>query len=319
MLYRMDENMEELQDAAFRVAKMVQPCRVQAAPPSIVPEDRPTTYSLFTRRGERNVAPQTKESEKTCDEYFFDVFRYVHERARQNADPETHPLFPFIFSEAVGSDCITEQIQRIQPKEQFTSSYDINLSLNLTPKASSLVEQYGEKASKNLRTLLDQPCERGEGCYYRHYFPQVGLPGHVALPAGVNNLLVNVLSAVSLESAYDLLSCLEKLLQMHIKTENGFRVCIVCLLIDQSTNQFNANGGGNILSFSQNVNRNVFLLNIDTANDLGFRTLDSTDYLNPVVNVHEGKTVQLWNLQLKERYSVELVGNVWVCFDKNKK
>lgn len=314
---------EDLLDAAFRVAKMVQPCRLQRAPPSIVPEERPTTFSLFTRRGEKNVAPLTKESEKTTQEYFADVYRYVHDRAREHADPVVHPLFPFIFSEAVGQDCITERVHKMKPKEQLCSTYDMgDLSLNLTPRPSCLVEQYGDKASANLRRLLDEPCEGGEGCYYRHYYPQVGSPGHVALPAGISNLLVNVLSCSSFEGAYSLLRSLENLLELYIRTEKRFRVCIVCLLIDQSTNQFSAQGGGgggNVLSFSQKVDRNTFLLNTEAANDLGFRKIDAPDYLNPIVNVHEGQCVELWDLRLRENYSLDLFDDdVWIC-TRNKK
>ncbi|ELT95190.1 hypothetical protein CAPTEDRAFT_187519 [Capitella teleta] len=297
---------------------MVQPCRLQRAPPSIDPQARPETFSLFTRRGERNVAPLTKESEEKTRQYHSDVFNYVHERAREHADPEAHPQFDHIFSEVMAEDCLTERCHRIDPKEQFFSTYEMgDLSLNLTPKASSLIEQY--EPSEKLRQLLDKPCERGEGCYYRDYFPHVGLPGHVALPAGVINFL-HVLSLVSLESARALLRSLEKLLDTYIEKEKRFRVCIVCLLIDQSTNQFSAAAGANILNFTQRVERQTFLLNIDSANDLGFRTLDAPDYLNPVVNVHEGKSVQLWNLQLNEMYSIKRFKNenVWFCVAHNK-
>lgn len=311
---------QELEDAAFRVAKMVQPCRIQRAPKSIVLEDRPSSFSLFTRRGERNVGSMTKESEKSSEEFFSNVFRHVHDRAREHASPEIHPLFPFVFSDAIGFDSITERIHKISPREQLTSSYEMgDLSLNLTPKPSCLVEQYGEHASKRLREMLDRPCKRGEGCYYRYYFPHVGLPGHIVLPAGVNNLLVNVLSSVSTDGAFSLLRSLEKMLNLYLGNEKQYCICIVCLLLDQRTNQFNANGdGGKVLSFTQDVDQNAFLLNVDCDNDLGFRSTEASDYLNPVVNVHEGKTVQLWDLQLNKHYSIELFDDIWLCINKKK-
>ena len=99
----MDEN---LRSQAARVAKTVQPCRLQQAPLTLDPSKRPTTYSLFSRRGERNLGSVTKESEEECDKMLFNVFRYVSPENTRN--PTNIPAFRSYFLNPLGKTVFRE-------------------------------------------------------------------------------------------------------------------------------------------------------------------------------------------------------------------
>jgi hypothetical protein len=316
--------LEDLEETAYRVAKCVAPCRLQSMPQRYdgVKTDEKILYS---RRGERSVADSYVDREEDNDKFIASGMRFVMKKAA-NFIKKTNPTLAGHLAPDVSEDHLTRPPTfSLCPLNQCT--YDMgDLTVNLTPDRTIYVSQYrkisimGDHFYSELSLLLNKPCSNGpEGCYYAtSFFPDVGVVCPIALPSMMCQLLIHHLNvATSTQTIAALLELLMSLLledaQIREKSNEKAK-CICCLLVSAATMEWVHNGPTTVEG-----DKSIFLVNTDSATNLGIRILNAPDYFSSIVNISGRRINQFMDtLDITSQYEIKrLPTKVW-CVSRKK-
>lgn len=281
-----------LVEDAFRVSKLRSPSHLVTNPDSFG-EKGGYGYTLYSTRGDRNLIDVLRQSDEETDRFIEQSLKFIHARAG-DAIISKYPEFESALKGTLMKDAHTYP-RKINLACQEKGLYDMgDISFNLMPKRSEFLKCFN--IPPELAGALDEECVNGEGCYYKtRYFKHVGLPGPVCLGKDVEDLVTSFKVLAREEEMEEIITNLlyNKLVSLKIGGKNTierqYKVCVVCLLVQQSVNQMlydgtNKNGKGD--------GKDVFLINIDKGDDLGFGSFLQRDYFRDLINAHSSYVIQ---------------------------
>lgn len=284
----------ELDEAVFRTAKMITPVRLQHPSQSyaeFINGDNSETreaWTVYTDRGIRNVSHVTRESVEETDMIIEELGEVIRRMAGKDAISQ-HPELETELKQPCYIDPHTPGRFNNLDHQKY-GQYDMeDLSFNLTPWRSSFIEQYKSGIGANMYTdlvaYLDNRCCNAYGCYYRLYYPEFQVVGPAALPDTVKMLLVDVLPNCPTDNRVK-----NTLMTLHqsISDKKGavFKAraqCIVCTLLNHSTQEYTKNGGIDHVASAENV----VLINTGNLATLGMIEINRPDFMSCVAGVDE--------------------------------
>lgn len=275
-----------------------------------LPANRSQSYTLHSTRGERNMSHISKEDDETTDEFFKLVNDFIDTRAASEIVAKYPELAPVTYGTLL-EDKLTSSKNVMDLHDHTFGSYSMrDLGIQLLPRRDLLLKCYRDAVCPDTYNAvceeLNKRCERGESCYYKStFFPHVGQPGPVALSVELEHVICRTLPCCHEE---DQVSCLFRLLFTELTkyrkataTNQKSRRCMVCLLVDMATLQFEEDS---IATFQDRPSQSFSLIDVADGEHLGLCTMNQPNYFSDLIPISGAGIVRLKDSLDFSEYSV---------------
>ena len=323
-----------LQRAALAACDLTQPVRLT--------RNEGDGYVFDTCKGENVPNEITRQSADEITQFHESLLSIIDKRYAEAED-------------GISADTITEA-EWFGPYKHHDHFYCLeDLSYQLDPNRSKtlldpILNTFGKRSDELpltsqrielLRAELDKECQEAEACIYRLYFPEVGRSGPVALSPIVLKLLTEgqIVAAVNTSSLQCLLDAVLSTLVYMKEEEHGNESdmigcdlsafsnlpaqCICCLLTKQTRSYIDTRTEvGCQLSKENLLSWTTWIGVLKTEMVKNGHTVNETNFLSPVANIHDSKRCYLADSSPFSEYELlklyvedkkgSIVDSIWV-------